>query len=59
MAEKEKETALTKSRAKKEKEAVIQYRGEPVTITFGDIKQLICPLAADQEVGVFYAPASL
>jgi len=53
MAEKEKGTALTKSKAKKEKEAVIQYRGEPVTITFGDIKQLICPLAADQEVGVF------
>jgi len=51
--EKEKGTALTKSKAKKEKEVIIQYRGEPVTITFGDIKQLICPLAADQEVAVF------
>jgi len=51
--EKEKGTALTKSKAKKEKEVIIQYRGEPVTITFGDIKQLICPLAEDQEVAVF------
>jgi len=52
MAE-EKGTALTKSKAKKEKAVIIQYRGEPVTITFGDIKELICPLAADQEVAVF------
>jgi len=52
--EKEKSTALTKNKAKqKEKEVVVQYRGEPVTITFGDIKQLICPLATEQETAIF------
>lgn len=33
--------------------AVVQYKGEMVTITFRDIKELICPMATDQEVAVF------
>lgn len=33
--------------------AVVQWKGEPITITFQDVKSLICPLAADQEVAIF------
>jgi len=36
-----------------ETKAVVQWKGEPITITFQDVKGLICPLAADQEVAVF------
>lgn len=34
-------------------QAVVQYKGEPITVSFRDVKQLICPLATDQEVAVF------
>lgn len=33
--------------------AVVQYKGEPITITFDDVKNLICPLADVKEVAVF------
>jgi len=34
-------------------QAVVQWKGEPITITFQDVKSLLCPLATDQEVAVF------
>jgi len=36
-----------------ETKAIVQWKGELITITFQDVKSLICPLAADQEVAVF------
>ena len=33
--------------------AVVQWKGEPITISFQDVKGLLCPLATDQEVGIF------
>ena len=36
-----------------ETKAVVQWQGEPITITWADVKSLICPDATDQEVGVF------
>lgn len=36
-----------------ETKAVVRWKGEPITITFQDVKGLICPLASDQEVAVF------
>lgn len=38
---------------KTQEKAVVQWRGEPITITFTDVKTLICPLATDQETVVF------
>jgi len=34
-------------------QAIVQWKGEPITITFRDVKGLLCPLATDQEVAVF------
>lgn len=34
-------------------QAVVQWKGEPITITFQDVKGLICPLATDQETVMF------
>ena len=36
-----------------ETKAIVQWKGEPIAITFQDVKSLICPLAADQEISVF------
>ena len=36
-----------------EKTAIVQYKGEPVTITFDDIKKLVCPSATDTEAAIF------
>lgn len=36
-----------------ETKAVVQWKGEPITITFQDVKGLICPLATDSEVAIF------
>lgn len=33
--------------------AIIQYKGESVTISFTDVKEYICPLATRQEVVIF------
>jgi len=33
--------------------AVVQWRGQSITVTFGDVKSLICPRATDQEVAIF------
>jgi len=33
--------------------AIVQWQGVPVTITFQDVKGLICPPATDQEVAIF------
>ena len=48
MATKEVEKVITK-----EDTAIVEYRGEKVTVTFQDVKKLICPLASDQETAVF------
>lgn len=34
-------------------QAVVQWKGETITISFQDVKNLICPLATDQETAVF------
>jgi len=39
--------------AKKEEKAVVKWKGEQITVTFSDVKNLICPLATDQETAVF------
>ncbi len=36
-----------------EQKAVVKYKGEQITISFHDVKTLICPLATDQETVVF------
>ena len=36
-----------------ETKAIVQWKGEPIVITFADVKSLVCPDATDQEVGVF------
>ena len=43
------ERALTPQQTK----AVVQWKGGQITITFHDVKKLICPLATDQETAVF------
>jgi phage recombination protein Bet len=45
-------TTKTKEPKKQEK-AIVQWKGEAITITFRDVKSLICPLATDQETAVF------
>lgn len=42
----------TKAIATQEK-AVVQWKGETITISFHDVKKLICPLATDQETAIF------
>lgn len=36
-----------------ESKAIVQWKGELITISFQDVKGLICPLATDQEVAIF------
>ncbi len=43
----------TKARAKTQERAVVQWKGEQITVTFNDVKNLICRLATDQEAAVF------
>ena len=45
--------AIATTTKTQETKAIVQWKGEPITITFQDVKNLICPLAADQEVAVF------
>ncbi len=42
----------TKAVATREK-AVVKWKGEQITITFHDVKTLICPYSTDQEIAVF------
>jgi hypothetical protein len=42
----------TKAIATQEK-AVVQWKGGTITISFHDVKKLICPLATDQETAIF------
>jgi phage recombination protein Bet len=42
-----------KARAKPQEKAVVQWKGELITVSFHDVKTLICPLATDQETAVF------
>jgi len=37
----------------KEKKAMVEYKGEKITITAEDIKNYLCPDASAQEVGIF------
>ena len=37
----------------KETQAIVQFKGEPITITAGDVKDFICPTATHQEVVIF------
>jgi len=44
----------TKAPAKTQQtQAIVQWKGEPITITFQDVKGLICPLATNQEIAMF------
>ncbi len=45
-------TTQTKAVATQEK-AVVKWKGEQITVSFHDVKNLICPLATDQETAVF------
>jgi len=45
-------TTQTKAVATQQK-AVVKWKGEQITVTFSDVKNLICRLATDQEVAVF------
>jgi phage recombination protein Bet len=38
---------------KTQEKAVVQWKGEQITVSFRDVKTLICPLASDQETAVF------
>jgi phage recombination protein Bet len=38
---------------KTEEKAIVEYKGEKIPITFRDVKNLICPLASDQEIALF------
>jgi len=38
---------------KKEEMAIVQWKGEAITISFSDVKKLICPYATDQETVIF------
>ena len=44
---------MTTRAATTQQKAIVRYRGQPITITFSDVKNLICPLATDQETVVF------
>lgn len=43
----------TKKSLVKAERAVVQWKGEQITVSFHDVKNLICPLADDQEIAVF------
>ncbi|MBA7535100.1 hypothetical protein ES705_27351 [subsurface metagenome] len=45
-------TAQTKVVATQQK-AVVKWKGEQITVSFHDVKTLICPYATDQETAVF------
>jgi len=40
-----------------QQKAVVKWKGEQITVTFNDVKNLICPLATDQEAAVFLKTA--
>ena len=44
---------ITKELATREEKAIVKWKGEKITITFHDVKNLICPYATDQEAVVF------
>lgn len=46
-------TAVAAPKKQQPNTAIIQWKGEAITITFHDVKNLICPLATDQEAAVF------
>jgi len=41
-----------------EQKAVVKYKGEQITVSFHDVKTLICPYATDQETAVFLKTCS-
>jgi len=43
----------TKTQVKAQDKAVVKWKGEQITVTFHDVKNLICPLATDQETAIF------
>lgn len=43
----------TKMQAKTQEKAVVKWKGEQITVSFHDVKNLICPLATDQETVIF------
>ena len=49
---KEVNMAQTKAVATREK-AVVKWKGEPIIVTFQDVKNLICPYASDPEAVIF------
>jgi len=47
-----------KTPVKAQENAVIKWKGEQITISFRDVKTLICPFATDQEAAVFLKTCS-
>ncbi len=45
--------AETKTPVRTQEKAVVKWRGEQITVSFHDVKTLICPYATDQETAVF------
>lgn len=42
-----------RTKEKAQKKAIVQWKGESIIITFHDVKNLICPLATNQEAVIF------
>jgi len=51
MTTKEKQTE--KALVPRQEKAVVKWKGEQITVSFRDVKTLICPLATDQETAIF------
>jgi len=45
--------AIATSIKPQDTKAIVQWKGEPITITAQDVKNFICPLATNQEIGIF------
>jgi len=41
------------TQTKNQEKAIVKWKGEQITVTFRDVKNLICPLATDQETALF------
>jgi len=46
-------TTQTKEVSATQHKALVKWKGEQISVTFNDVKNLICPLATDQETVVF------
>lgn len=44
---------MAEATALEKPKAVVQWKGEPITVSFQDVKHYICPLATEQEAAIF------